>query len=195
MKKLKLEILIPVGILMLIIGGGIAYVLTSNAASKEDSKAASFEFSDTEAPGWFAGANIYPDATYDKPQATVSRIVAQGTTEKPEGNCFVQYSYWANTTKDLNQALKVSEDSGDKDLTLVPAGVIDSSMNVSSKDVKYQLHQYNLVGKPSEQMSRGQQIAYFKVGTGYVEIRGYCLTVEELSITAPVFSAVSLKEY
>ena len=193
MKK-KLKIFIPIGILVLIIGAGVAYMVNSNASPKEDASTATFEFSATEAPGWFASANIYPDAAIKTPQATVSRIVAQGTAEKPEGNCFVQYSYWANSSKDVNQALKASEDSGNKNLTLIPAGVVQSSMKVSSKDVKYQLHQYDLVGMPGEQMSRGQQLAYFKAGTGYVEIRGYCLTVEELSITAPVFSAVSLKE-
>ena len=190
----KLKILIPVGILVLIIGAGVTYMVTSKAAPKEESKTATFEFNSAEAPGWCAGANIYPDAAIKTPQTTVSRVIAQGTAEKPEGSCFVQYSYWASNSKDVNQALKASEDSGNKNLTLVPAGVVQSSMKVSSKDVKYQLHQYNLVGMPGEQMSRGQQLAYFKAGTGYIEIRGYCLSVEELSITAPVFSAVSLKE-
>ena len=75
MKK-KLKIFIPIGILVLIIGAGVAYMVTSNASPKEDASTATFEFNATEAPGWFAGANIYPDAAIKTPQATVSRIVA-----------------------------------------------------------------------------------------------------------------------
>ena len=194
-KKSFKKVIIPLIILVILVAGaGVAYMLMPRDTTSEKASTASFEFDGSQAPGWFAGANIYPDESYDKPQATVTRIIAQGTAEKPEGNCFVQFSYWANNAKNLNQALKDDENYKDSEFVLLPAGVLDSAIKVGSKDVPYELHQYNLIGQPNQQMSRGQQIAYLKAGSGYIQIRGYCLTTEELTITAPVFSAVSLKE-
>jgi len=66
-------------------------------------------------------------------------------------------------------------------------------MKTPAGDATFQLHQYDITGPDTSQMSTGQEIAVFKAGTGYIDIRGYCKTVDELPATLPVLSAVSFK--
>lgn len=205
-KSLKLKILLPVAALVLLAGGGIlAYNLApKQAAADTPAPKSTFEFDASKAPGWFAGKNIDGEeinadaAPTSKKLASTTRIIAQGTAEKPTGNCFVQYSYWANSTKDVNQTLSElsapSNTSTPGSFVLEPAGVTSQKINSNNGTLSYDLHRYNITGSDTEKMSTGQEIAVFKAGTGYVDIRGYCKTVDELEVTLPVFSAVSFKQ-
>lgn len=203
-KSFKFKIIISVALLLLLIAAGaLAYNLIPRPVSAEKTSAAVFDFDASKAPGWFAGANIDGEvinadaAPTSKKLATTTRFIAQGTTDKPTGNCFVQYSYWANNSKDANQTLNElvasSDPSTDGSFTLNPANIVDLTMKTPAGDAPFQLHQYEITGSNTSQMSTGVEIGVFKASTGYVEIRGYCKTVDELSVTLPVFSAVSFK--
>ena len=147
--------------------------------------------------------NINPDtssetqgATSKEPSAT--RVIAQGTRAKPAGNCFVMYSYWANDSKDPNQALSEitapSDASTQGSFTLKQVNTHDLHMNISKFDTPFQLHQYSKIIPDAAETSSGEEYAVIKAGTGYIKIMGVCKTAEELAITLPVFSAVSFKE-
>jgi hypothetical protein len=205
-KSLKFKIILPVALLLVLVGGGVLTysLIPHTVAAEKGTTMATFAFDDSKAPGWFAGANIDGEATNADAAptsvklATTTRIIAQGTADKPAGNCFVQYSYWANSTKDVNQVLSElsapSDPSTPGTFTLEPTKTISLTMQTTLNDTPFQLHQYNITGPDTEKMSTGQEIAVLKAGTGYIDIRGYCKTADELSVTLPIFSAVSFKE-
>jgi len=203
--SLKLKIIFSVVFLLVLsASGALAYTFIPRpVVAKKGTSTATFAFDDSKAPGWFAGANIDGEATNADAAptsiklATTTRIFAQGTADKPTGNCFVQYSYWANSSKRVDQVLSELSASSDSStpgtFTLEPTNTVSLSMETSSKDTPFQLHQYKITGPDTENMSTGQEIGVLKAGTGYIDIRGYCKTAEELSVTLPVLSAVSFK--
>lgn len=206
-KILKLKIIILIAVLAVLVSGSVVvYTLVTRSASSDNAavNTTSFIFDESKAPGWFAGANIDGAVTNAAAAptsiklATTTRFIAQGTAEKPTGDCFIQYSYWANNSKDLNQALNeataLSSTNTAGSFTLQPTGSAGYAMTTPAGNTSFQLHQYEAVGPDVAQMSTGEQFAYLKAGTGYIEIRGYCKTADQLSVTLPVLSAVSFKE-
>jgi hypothetical protein len=205
-KSLKFKIIVPAAVLLVLVGGGaLVYSLILRPVSAEKATStATFEFESAKAPGWFAGANIDGDITNAAAAptsiklASTTRIIAQGTADKPTGNCFVQYSYWSNNSKDPDEV--VSELAAPNDpstpgtFALQPTDTISLTIKTPSGDAPFQLHQYNVTGPDASQMSDGEEFGALKAGTGYIDIRGYCKTADELSVTLPVFSAVSFKE-
>jgi len=206
-KKIPLrKLVIALVVLLLVITGGmVAYSLTSYHTTTpiKVSQSATFTFDTTKAPDWFAGANIDGDtinasaAPTSKKLATTTRIIAQGTAEQPTGNCFVQYSYWSNNSKDPDQAVSELAANGDSttsgSFVLQPTNTVALSMATPSGNTPFKLHQYTVTGPDASQMSDGEEFAALKAGTGYIDIRGYCKTADELSITLPVISAVGFK--
>ncbi len=204
-KSLKIKIVIPViAVVVLAAGGALAYSLIPHPVSAEKSKnTAVFNFDSSKAPGWFAGNNIdgsviNADAAPTSVKlATTTRIIAQGTAAKPTGDCFVQYSYWANNSKDPAQVVKdlsaPSDPSTPGSFTPEPVGSLNLNMKAASNNTSFQLHQYNVTGADAKQMSDGEEFGAFKVANGYIDIRGYCKTADQLSVTLPVFSAVSFE--
>lgn len=205
-KFLKLKFLIPIAVLVVLVGGAVLTygLLPRPTAAEKVTNTSTFEFESVKAPGWFAGANIDGDITNAAAAptsiklASTTRIIAQGTADKPTGNCFVQYSYWSNNSKDPNQVLNEmaapSDPAKGGTSTLQPTNTTSLTMKTPAGDTPFQLHQYNLTGPDTAQMSTGEEFAVLKAGTGYIDIRGYCKTADELSVTLPVFSAVSFKE-
>jgi hypothetical protein len=204
-KSLRIKISISVLILVILAAGGIfvySFLLRPVNAEKTTSMA-TFNFDDSKAPGWFAGANIDGAVTNasaaptSKKLADTTRFIAQGTAEKPTGDCFVQYSYWANNSKDPEQVISElvanSDSTTVSSFSLQPTNTVNLKMNTSSGDVSFRLHQYNVVGSDASQMSDGEEFGAFKAGTGYIDIRGYCKTADQLSITLPVLAAVNFK--
>ena len=204
---MKLRSKVFIGLAAAVVLAGVSatmYILLPRQSTVEKVvSAATFDFDASKAPGWFAGANIDGEATNadaaptSKKLATTTRIIAQGTAEKPTGNCFVQYSYWADNGKDIDQVVTElsapSDPSTAGSFKLEPVNTISVATEAQGKDISFQLHQYTITGPDTAQMSTGQEIGAFKAGTGYVDIRGYCKTADELAVTLPVFSAVSLK--
>ena len=204
-KSLKFKIIVPVSILLVVaLGGILTYRLLPRPAEAEKvASTATFNFDASKAPGWFAGANIDGSVTNasaaptSKKLADTTRIIAQGTAEKPTGDCFVQYSYWANNSKDPDQVITELVANGDSttagSFSLQPTNTLNLTTHAPSGDIPFQLHQFTVVGSDASQMSDGEEFGAFKVGTGYIDIRGYCKTADQLSITLPVISAVSFK--
>lgn len=189
---------------LLLVGGVVIYnFLSHRTSTNQNVSSASFNFDESKAPGWWAGDNIKPntsaqtqDPTSKEPAAT--RVIAQGTRAKPTGNCFVMYSYWTNDAKDPSQVLSEitapSDPSTQGSFTLEQTNTENLSMNLSNSDTAFQLHQYNKIIPDAAEMSSGEEYAVIKAGTGYIKIMGVCKTAQELSITLPVFSAVSFEE-
>jgi len=194
-----------VALLVIAVAGVCAYLLIPRSVSAEiPSTTPTFEFESSKASGWFAGNSIDGETTNadaaptSKKLPTTMRIMAQGTVEKPTGNCFVMYSYWANNAKDVNQTLNELSASSDPStqgtFTLQPHGTTKQQMNSSNGTVTFDLHRYDITGPDTSGMSTGKEIAVFKSGTGYIDVQGYCKTVDELDVTLPLFDAVSFKE-
>jgi hypothetical protein len=194
-KSLRFKIIISVIVLIVLLGGGaVAYSLIPRPVSADVEKSTStlvFDFDASKAPDWFANDSIGWGGK--KSDATAMRIFNLGTKEQP-GECFVMYSYWADNSKDLAHTLnEMAAPASDGSLVPVLTNTVTHTTKSSGGDIPFQLNQYNLTGPAASQMSDGEEFAVFKAGTGYVEIRGYCRTVEELTVTTPVFSAVSFK--
>jgi hypothetical protein len=201
--RLRLKIGIPLASLVLIaVIGVIVYnIIPRSVEAAKTTSTATFNFDASKAPGWFAGANIYGDvvnaSTSGAKMGTVTKIIGQGTSEQPGGDCFVQYEYWENNSKDPDQVLgemtAPSDPAKGGTSTLQPTNTVSFTMKMPAGGTPFRLHQYNLTGPDASQMSTGEEFAVLKAGTGYVEIRGYCKTTDQLSVTLPVLSAVSFK--
>jgi len=204
--KSKKSLLTFVAIFALLIvlaaGGVLMYtILPRHSSTNTTAHVATFQFDASKATGWFAGANIVADgnsasATNEK-AATATRIIAQGTSEKPTGDCFVQYEYWANSTKDPAQVVKEKAAPSDPatagTFSLQPTNTLSLAMKTPTGNTPYQLHQYIVTGPDAAQMSDGEEFAALKAGTGYIVISGYCKTADQLSVTLPVLTAVSFE--
>jgi len=190
---MRLRVKIGLSLVSLILLAGIGMIIYTvfprPAEATKVTNALVFDFDASKAPDWFANDSIGWDGK--KSDATAMRIFNLGTKEQP-GECFVMYSYWADNSKDLAHALNdMAAPASDGSLVPVLTNTVTHTMKSSGGDIPFQLNQYNLTGPAASQMSDGEEFAVFKAGTGYIEIRGYCRTVEELAVSTPVFSAVS----
>jgi hypothetical protein len=194
------KILAVVGILLVVAAGGtlIYTILPRHAVPVEKGDTSAFVFESSKASGWWTAGIIdsgsqKPSQSSNAPVPTKTMIIAQGTKEQPTGDCFVEFNYWADSSKDLSQAFGDIAAAGSPD-SLVPTKVTDHAMKTDAVDTPYQVHQYSLTGPDVAQMSTGEEFAVLKAGTGYVDIRGYCETADQLAVIEPVFSAVSFRE-
>jgi hypothetical protein len=203
-KSLKFKIIVPAAaLLVLVAGGALAYTLISRPVSADKATSTTtFNFDASKAPGWWTGGTI--DSSTDKsadntPQPTIMMIIGQGSKEHGHegGDCFVQYEYWANNSKDpeevVSESATPSDPSTSGTFALQPTNIVSLTIKTPSGDTPFQLHQYNVTGPDASQMSDGEEFGAFKAGTGYIDVRGYCKTADELSVSLPVFSAVSFK--
>lgn len=206
MKKLsKTNSIIALIITVLIVAGGVvAYKLLMPHTSQDtQARSASFEFDPVRASGWWAAESMGAeslDATESGSADVLAarRVIAQGTKEQPTGDCFVMYSYFANSKKEPEDVLKSITSPGDSStagaFTLEPTQTRDLSMKLFGNDVQFQFHEFNKLSPDAADMSAGEGYAIIKAGTGYVQVQGVCKTAEQLADALPVFSAVSLKE-
>lgn len=195
-KKLSKKIIIPsAALIVLVAAAALTYTLLPHKVSADNAAStASFAFDGSKAPGWWAGDQISSTKSSASTDPTASRNIVQGTQANP-GDCFVTYSYYANNSKDPMQALSDVEAFSVKGSTLKlqPTNTTTYTMSASNGDQAFQLHQFKVVGENGNTMSRGEEFGFFKSGTGYVDIRGYCKTSDELTQTASLFTAVSFK--
>ncbi len=197
-KPKKHTLLIFVIAVLILIAGGLAIYYLQNqpiAGDAAETKIA-LEFDATQAPSWWAGNPTTPQASDAGQSPTLRRTIAQGTKEAPAGDCFVTYSYWADTDKDPDEALREMTASSDTsttgDFVLEPFSVVDLTLQLPDGETPFQLHHYRKVGSDSTSMSAGEAYAAVRAETGYVEIRGVCKTVEQFAAMRPVFSAMSI---
>ena len=158
-------IIVTAAIAVLTAGGVLAYNLSVRATSTNSAaNASSFEFDASKAPGWWAAENMNPDASSQNPDTaskmpTARRVIAQGTKDKPTGDCFVMYSYFANSSKNPNEVLTQitapSDPSTPGAFTLELKKTTDHLMKVANGDVPFQLHQYDKVSPDTDGMSTG----------------------------------------
>ncbi|HEY8886505.1 MAG TPA: hypothetical protein VIM31_03345 [Candidatus Microsaccharimonas sp.] len=196
-KSLKFKILVPISVFAILLGAGaLTYNLMHHQAAADSKKIATFAFDDSKAPGWYTSGPIdSTDQANSKPSdPTTTMIVGQGTKDNPGGDCFVEFFYYGNNSTDPDTALNnMISGSNTSTLTLNQINSLPQEMKTAKGNVSYQLYQYNQTGSDSSQFSNGIELGYFRAGTGYIDARGYCKTDDELSVTLPVFSAVSFK--
>jgi hypothetical protein len=193
---LSKKIFIPlIALIVLVVGVAVVYsLLPHQVQADKATSTASFAFDSSKASGWYAGDPISSDASSASTDPTASRNIVQGTQAQP-GGCFVAYSYYANNSKDPATALSDIEafSTQDSKLSLEPTNTVPYSITTTDGSKNFDLHQFNVTGGEGTSMSRGEEFGFVKAGTGYIDIRGYCKTADELSQTASVFSAVSFK--
>lgn len=105
------------------------------------------------------------------------------------------YGYYAGPI-DVTAALKaVTAYSVDKtsDLGIKPLGEKTVIMNTSEGPKEFQVHQYEFTGEDSRSMAKGVQFAYVPLKDGYIQIKGYCETADELVGSELALSAVGFK--
>ncbi len=197
MKPIPLKPLLLILALATLVGGSIAaYHLRQPPTATTPTDEIALEFDATQAPSWWAGNPTTPQASDAGQSPTLRRAIAQGTKEAPAGDCFVTYSYWADTDKDPDEALREMTASSDTsttgDFVLEPFSVVDLTLQLPDGETPFQLHHYRKVGSDSTSMSAGEAYAAVRAETGYVEIRGVCKTVEQFAAMRPVFSAMSI---
>jgi len=126
--------------------------------------------------------------------ALVNMNINIGTKAAP-GPCFAMYGYYAGPI-DVTAALKaVTAYSVDKtsDLGIKPLGEKTVIMNTSEGPKEFQVHQYEFTGEDSRSMAKGVQFAYVPLKDGYIQIKGYCETADELVGSELALSAVGFK--
>lgn len=191
-------------LLLLVISTASIFIFITNSASKNVSTAINgpaFIFEATKAQGWWGGESNYPkDEITEDFQGDISELpnasmsVSKGTQEVPEP-CFVNYFYWKNSV-DIEVAfadMKERTISGDKGLSLDEIGSRVLAFETFEGSKEYTLHQYEIVGSPSNSIARGIELGYVPLSSGYIEIRGYCEVASRLVDTVTALSAVKLR--
>ena len=185
-----------------VIGGLALYssLVRPPAEAKETVQKPSFAFDASQASGWWAGDNNWPkieDFTGDQVSESdlpiVQMSVAQGTPDAP-GSCFVMYLYnkgpvdpAAALTEMKNRTIQ-----GDSGLSLQEIGAPARTIGTFEGVKEYTLHQYGLTGSSGSKIARGAAFGYATLKDGYIEMRGYCETADQIVDTLPVFGAVKL---
>ena len=174
---------------VLIIGGTVAaanifFVKRDSgavAASEEAPQASVFTFDEKAAKGWWQGA------TDEKSMVVFGENEAKG--------CFVSLEYKKGVVDVDEELARVkNEVESDGQYTLVPAAVKTLSLQTSSGQEQYKLHQSSIVVPDgAANVKRGQSFGYVQLSGGYVNLIGLCDTPEQLESVHPALAAFSVK--
>lgn len=160
----------------------------------------SFHFDSLRATGWSSSGNIRQDfRDYTGGQvtkddlATAQISISQGAPNKP-ANCFIDYYYWE---KAVNPAIALAEMKqrsveGDADVMLNSLGIQTLTISTPDGIKELELNQYEFTGPGSKTRAKGVQFGYLPLSNGYIEVRSYCNTTEQLTDALPALRAVSL---
>ncbi len=199
----QFKILIPVVLTTFIVVLVSIYAFLPKPVEADKSRQVPrFVFDSKQASGWWTSGSIDPRTQKltgsqsdgsDVPFASIG--IYQGK-QGESGDCSILLNYWGGRSKDLAKVLSDLETRtvyGSSTLLLKALESTPLTMKVSNSDQYYQLHQYDLTGSSSDSLQRGIEFGVIKTATGYIDIRGNCKTADELTITLPVLSAVSLE--
>lgn len=125
--------------------------------------------------------------TNETSMALFSKAAADGTSA-----CFTSIEYKKGTidiAAALQQNLKTQTANNN---TVTPMATQTLTLQTTSGDKAYELHQYKTVSTQGEKLMAGNEIGYLQLSGGYVEILGNCNSEEELPSTLVAFRAYKL---
>lgn len=200
-RKKPYLVVIIAGVILLVAAFSVYYFFTHESSKAEERQTVSgaFSFDQQIAPGWSASSNIYPtDGLTDDFQGDVESLpvvsmnIFEGTQQTP-GSCFVMYSYYDKPAGD-EQSVAGFEASTLKgsEHALKLLGTYDYTMQTPESAQPLKIHQYYLEGGEKSNLSTGVQYGVVLQTNGYIEVKSYCETPDQLDKTLPVFRAVTL---
>lgn len=135
-----------------------------------------FVFDGTKAPGWRQGP-------------TNGTSMALFSDDR---NCFVSIQQKDGALDEIKELKSTQESLGSGGYQVSNLGGVAVSLSSSSKNINYQLHQYEVTGSGSAgQLYRGQEIGYIALGENYLRVEGYCNLASQLPATMPAIHAIN----
>lgn len=163
-----------------------------------------FSFDTSKAPGWTGSKSVNiqdvaKSTTYRGEEPIEALPIADITIHHgsakdiPEDNCFTMYSYYRRPLGAADTLYKEYVERKAKDGTVEELSTTDQTIVTFEGDVSYQLKQlrYTIEGKDTLQ---GYAIGFAPLPSGYIRIESVCKTAEDLTLTLPPLSAVTLLE-
>lgn len=186
----------------LAIAGMVQYTRSHNGSNEP-----TFLFTEDKAPGWWtsgnsnqqsvAGDNYKGDEPRDKlPSAdmAVHHVTAEKTAQ--EDGCFVLFSYYTYQLDDVAGAYKAYENKKTEladDATLKPLETSEHALVTHEGDVSFELRQYDLI-MPGIDILSGYSVGFANTDNGHIRVEGVCQAADDLPLTLPVISAVTLQK-
>lgn len=173
----------------------------TDALKVDPYKQLQFTFDGAKAPGWQAGVNAYPlsdpdtaKITSDEPIPGVTMKTTYDTGAAGLQGCFVRYMYWSGALPGDILAQREADRTKGTAMQLTPFATSEMTMGTKDGQKTYTLHHYSLDGSyGNEELMRGVAFGFFEVSGGYVEVRAYCDTAQNLVRIHDVVRAVSLQ--
>lgn len=168
-----------------------------------DDNKPTFKFDDNRFSGWWSSGNTYTtnedyDQALDKEAVLPASSLAIHEDSEPNSSnkaCFVNYSHYEHTVdtaialdKFKQQTIKGRESN----LILEEVNVQSLEINTHEGPKQYQLHQFDMQGAHTGNLLRGISYGHIPLSKGYVDIRSYCNSAEDLPKVLHVLSAVEI---
>jgi len=136
------------------------------------------QFSTSGTPGWWQGATN-----------KTSMALFQNTHD-----CFVSVQYYGGTVDAASELQKLSASQAGTGGSSTPSATLPMTLQTSSGQRQYDLHQYSLTSGDGEALMRGLELGYVQLAGGYVKVEGHCNTPDQLAATTSALQSVMFKE-
>lgn len=112
---------------------------------------------------------------------------------KADDGCFVSVEYKKGTLDATAELQKILDSHKNSGYTISTDEIVPMSMLTNAGQKEYQLHKYLIDSNGATAESKlmgGNAFGYVALSNGYIEIEGYCNTVEQLTVAIPALQAL-----
>lgn len=165
-----------------------------------------FSYDGSKVSGWkgseninlqtVAGSNYQGKEPVDKlPVADLTVHHGESSTDIPDDNCFVMFSYFDYLLDDAGEAYKKYEDSKKHQGSLTVLKPQKARIATYEGVKEFDMRRYDFtVGSDDDSALAGYQIGFIPLAGGYIRTEGVCKTADDLHLISSVVDAVELLE-
>lgn len=109
--------------------------------------------------------------------------------------CFTSLEYKTGVANPATALEKIRADLVSMDYTVSPGATATTSLKSDGRDLQFQLNQYSVSGMGSGGEAKGgQEFGYLQLTDGYIEVKGFCDTADQLPTSIEALQAVEYKK-
>ena len=109
--------------------------------------------------------------------------------------CFTSLEYKTGVVNPATALEKIRSDLVSMDYTVSPATTATTTLKSDGRDLQFQLNQYSVTGTGSGGKAKGgQEFGYLQLTDGYIEVKGFCDTADQLPTSIEALQEVEYKK-
>lgn len=182
----KIIVAVMLAILTVTGTGGTIFALQGSSqttAETRDNKAIESMFSFSDPQGWWQGVTT-----------KTSMVVFDNNSSHA---CFVMLEYISGSVDADSEINKINAEltKHGENYAITPLDTKKLELHTTAGPVGYELRQSSVTTPPgSSKVKGGQAFGYIQLSDGYVEIKGYCDTPEQLGSIMPALEAIKFDD-